>query len=100
MVSANGDYIERNVYESTASPAYLVSVADTAHYNFSDFTLVSPLASALGFSGPIDGDQMIRIQIAYSLAFFDRHLKDLPGALLDGASTEFPEVLIESRNLD
>lgn len=100
MVSANGEYSEREVYASTTGPAYLVSVADTAHYNFSDFTLVSPLASALGFSGPINGDQMIRIQIAYTQAFFDRHLKDLPGALLDGTSNEFPEVTIESRNTD
>ncbi|MCC6167414.1 MAG: hypothetical protein IT329_09330 [Caldilineaceae bacterium] len=34
---------------------------------------------------------------AYSLAFFDRHIKGLPAGLLDGTSQPYPEVSIETR---
>ncbi len=98
MVSQQGEYIEHGVYDNAGGPAYLVSVKDAVHHNFSDLSLISPLSSALGFMGPINGEQMLRIMNAYTLAFFDRHIKGLPGALLNGLSAEFPEVSIESRN--
>ncbi len=98
MTAADGKYIERSVYEAARGPAYLATIRGAVHHNFSDLSLISPLGNALGFMGPIDGEQMVRIMNAYALAFFDRHLKGLPGALLNGISAEFPEVGIESRN--
>ncbi|MHB8931935.1 MAG: alpha/beta hydrolase, partial [Bellilinea sp.] len=98
MISDNGSYLERTVFESAAAAAYLITIKGTEHYNFSDLTLVSPLAQAFDFSGPISGQQMVRIINTYSLAFFDKHLKDLPAPLLNGVSAEYPEVMIESRN--
>ncbi len=99
MAAEGGKYIERGVFEAASGPAYLVTVEGAIHHNFSDLSLISPLSSALGFMGSIDGSQMVRIMNAYTLAFFDRHLKDLPGALLNGLSAEFPEVSIDIRNL-
>ncbi len=98
MVSDNGQYLKREVYERATGVAYLVTVKGTEHYNFTDLTLISPMLAALDFSGPIDGQQMVRILNAYPLAFFDKHLKGLPASLLNGISAEYPEVLIESRN--
>lgn len=98
MISDNADYLEQEVYEKAAGAAYLITVSGAEHYNFTDMTLVSPLAQAFNFSGPIDGQQMVRIMNTYSLAFFDRYLKDLPSPLLNGISAEYPEVIIESRN--
>lgn len=98
LAAAEGKYAERGVYLAARGPAYLATVRGAAHHNFSDLSLISPISSALGFMGPIDGSQMVRIMNAYTLAFFDRHLRDLPGSLLNGLSAEFPEVLIESRN--
>ncbi|MHB8191706.1 MAG: alpha/beta hydrolase family protein [Bellilinea sp.] len=98
MISDNGSYLERAVFESAAAAAYLITIKGTEHYNFSDLTLVSPLAQTFDFSGPISGQQMVRIINTYSLAFFDKHLKDLPAPLLNGVSAEYPEVMIESRN--
>lgn len=98
MVSGSGEYLERSVYEQAAGPAYLVNIADSMHYNFTDLTLVSPFAQVIDFSGPIDGGQMIRIMNTYTMAFFDRHLKDQAAPLLNGISADFPEVTIESRN--
>lgn len=98
MISDNGSYLEQAVFENAAGAAYLITIKGTEHYNFSDLTLVSPMAQAFDFSGPISGQQMVHIMNTYSLAFFDRHLKDLPTSLLNGISAEFPEVMIESRN--
>lgn len=99
MVSGNGYYLERDVFESTLGPAYLVTIEGAEHYNFTDLTLVSPLAKTFNFSGPINGSQMIRIMNTYSLAFFDKHLKGLAAPVLNGISADYPEVSIESRNL-
>lgn len=98
MVSDNGHYLEQGVYDHAAGPAYLVTVKGTQHYNFTDMTLASPLAQSFHLSGPINGDQMVRIMNAYTLAFFDKHLRDLAAPLLNGISADFPEVSIESRN--
>jgi len=98
MISDNGSYLEQAVFENAAGAAYLITIKGTEHYNFTDLTLVSQLAQAFDFSGPISGQQMVRIMNTYSLAFFDKHLKDLPAPLLNGLSAEFPEVMIESRN--
>ncbi|MFD5461567.1 acetylhydrolase [Kitasatospora sp. NPDC127059] len=42
--------------------------------------------------GTLPADSSARIQQAYPLAFFDRHLRHCRGALLDGPSPKFPEV--------
>ena len=65
--------------------------------DFSDAPLLSPLTSWLGVTGPIDAQRAHSIINAYSLAFFDRHLKGRPARLLDGPVRQYPEVLFESR---
>ncbi len=97
MVSDNGQYREQEVFEQASGPAYQITVKGTEHYNFTDLTLISPLAAALNFSGPIDGQQMVKIINSYSLAFFDKHLKGLSAPILNGISAEYPEVVIESQ---
>jgi predicted dienelactone hydrolase len=87
----------RAVYESLSGPGYFVEVAGMFHSNFMDVPKWFPLASLFGLSGPIDGDRGHRIVNAYSLAFFDKHLKGEAAALLDGRSEQYPEVLFETR---
>jgi hypothetical protein len=69
-------------------------VRDAYHINFTDFNLVSPLFKfpLFGALGSIDTRQMERIMNAYTLAFFDQILKDIPSPLLQGNSTDYPEV--------
>jgi hypothetical protein len=55
------------------------------------------LASRVGLSGPVGVQRAHQIINAYSLAFFDRHLKGRPAALLDGPAARYPEVLLETR---
>ena len=58
---------------------------------------LSPLTDVLGLTGPIDSDRAHAIVNAYTLAFFDRYLKDQPAPLLAEPSPEYPEVLFERR---
>ena len=67
------------------------------HSNLTDIPYWSPLFSRLGVTGPIDGQRAHNIINAYSLAFFDQHLKGRPVALLDGPAKQYPEVVLETR---
>ncbi len=87
----------RAVYERLPSDGYYVQVPGAFHVDMTDAPLLSPLATRLGLSGPIGGQRAHRIINAYSLAFFDRHLKGQPAALLDGPARQYPEVLLETR---
>lgn len=87
----------RAVYEELPGDGYLVLVPGMFHLDFSDAPLYSPVTRWLGLTGPIDAHRASRILDAYTLAFFDRHLKGLPARLLDGASQEFPEVSFRTR---
>jgi hypothetical protein len=87
----------RAVYERLPGAGYYVQVPGMFHVDMNDVPLWSPLASRLGVTGPIGGDRAHRIVNAYSLAFFDRHLKDQPAALLDGPASQHPEVRFETR---
>ncbi|GIJ81297.1 Platelet-activating factor acetylhydrolase, isoform II [Micromonospora phaseoli] len=63
-------------------------------------SLIPQLARLMGMSdeelegwiGTLDPARAIRIQQAYPLAFFDRHLRGVRSRLLDGPSRAFPEV--------
>ncbi|MEY9858193.1 putative dienelactone hydrolase [Catenulispora sp. GAS73] len=49
-------------------------------------------ATVQSFVGTMDPNEGVRIQQAYPLAFFDLHLRHRHSTLLDGPSTEFPDV--------
>ena len=85
------------VYESLPGDGYYVEVPGMFHVNFTDLPYWSPVMSQLGVTGPIDRQQGFDIVNAYSVAFFDRHLKNQPAPLLDGPSEQYPEVNFETR---
>ena len=84
----------RAVYERLSGDGYYVQVPGVFHADMTDVPL---LASRVGLSGPVGVQRAHRIINAYSLAFFDRHLKGQPAALLDGPAEQYPEVLFETR---
>ncbi|NSL42869.1 acetylhydrolase [Streptomyces sp. 8P21H-1] len=72
-----------------------------AHISYGDNEALFPQAAKVyGWSeqqlqdliGTLDPAQAVRIQQAYPLAFFDRHLRRRRGRLLDGPSPAFPAV--------
>ena len=87
----------RAVYDRLPADGYFLQVPGMFHVNLTDIPYFSPLFSWLGITGPIDGQRAHDIINAYSLAFFDRHLKAQSADLLDGPTRQFPEVSFESR---
>lgn len=87
----------RAVFERLPANGYLVEVPGAFHSNFMDLPLWFPLASRLGVTGPIDGKRAHDIINAYTLAFFDRHVKGQPTAGFEELNGKYPEVHFESR---
>jgi predicted dienelactone hydrolase len=63
-----------------------ISIAGTAHYDFSDIPLLSPLAPQLGLKGPINGKRVITIVNDYLLSFFESTLNGKPTTLFENPS--------------
>ncbi|MFZ0545552.1 MAG: hypothetical protein WAM60_08940 [Candidatus Promineifilaceae bacterium] len=77
--------------------AYRLSIMGTSHLNFTDiFLWVSQFQGR--FLGSINPRRAVEVMNAYTLAFFDRHLKNKAAALLNGSSSQYPEAVIESYN--
>ena len=87
----------RAAFDSLRGDGYFVQVPGMFHVNLTDVPYWSPLFSWLGVAGPINGQRAHSIVNAYSLAFFDWHLKGQPEALLKGPTGRYPEVLFEGR---
>jgi hypothetical protein len=87
----------RAVYNRLPGAGYFVQAPGMFHVDLTDVDLLSPLAQMIGLSGPIGAERAHEIINAYSLAFFDRHLKGRPAALLDGPAEEYPDVIFETR---
>ena len=87
----------RVVYESLPGDGYFVRVPGMFHINYSDIPSWSPLWRLLGAAGPIDAQRAHNIVNAYSLAFFDLHLKGQPATRFDGPTKRYPEALFETR---
>lgn len=89
----------RAVFEGLPGDGYLVLVPGMFHADFSDAPLFSPLTSRLGVSGTLRAQRARDIVNDFSLAFFDRHLKGRPAALLDNPAERYPEVMFETGRL-
>jgi predicted dienelactone hydrolase len=87
----------RAVYDSLPGDGYFLRVPGIFHIDFTDVPSWSPIAGRLGFSGLLPAERSHAILNAYTLTFFERHLKGRPAPLLDGPSAQYPEVLFERR---
>jgi hypothetical protein len=85
----------QNLYQELRSDAYQLEIEGTRHYDFSDLPLLSPLSPWFGLKGPIDGQRVLRIIDDYVVAYFDMYLLGIDRPLLDGPSSEYPEVEFE-----
>ena len=84
-------------FERSAGPSYLVVIAGFEHSTFTDLPLF--LSVWPGEEAELDGERALGIQRVYVLEFFDRHLGGDAAPLLDGATPDYPEVAIRSRNV-
>jgi predicted dienelactone hydrolase len=85
-------------FQSSLSPVYSARISGVTHFNFFDFSIMSPLYKRLGVLGPIDGHRMLRLTEDYVLAFFDKHLRDRSDVDLALLSETYPEVEFAQRN--
>lgn len=87
----------RAVFNSLPADGYYVQIPGIFHIEMSDAPLLSPLlAPRLGLSGPLGTQRAHNIINAYTLAFFNQHLKGQPAPLLNGPSRQYPEVRLET----
>jgi len=75
-----------SAYENAAAAAYSLCIKDSGHLNFTDLPRISPFLSGMLGVGAVDSLECIKIVNAYSLAFFDRHIKGQSSPLLDDAA--------------
>jgi predicted dienelactone hydrolase len=83
-------------YERSESSAYWVFIKGSTHDFLTDIAVWGGLWGEAG--GETDGTRCLRIVSRYALAFFDRHLKGEDNPLLDGPSSDYPEVVFSSRH--
>ncbi|MCB0019757.1 MAG: hypothetical protein KDE09_18330 [Anaerolineales bacterium] len=83
------------VFSSLPVEGYLLSVPGLFHTDFSDAPLFTPLSSMMRLSGSHTVRRSHNIINAYTLAFFERHLRNRADTLLDSPSEQFPEAYLE-----
>ena len=102
MHSENWDSLdtpERNygligtLVEQASNEVVEITIQGTKHYDFSSLPLLSPLAENLGLKGPINGELVLEIINAESVAFFDYYLRGDEKISLEEISRRYPAVL-------
>ncbi len=78
---------------ASSGDAYVMTIAGTKHYDFTMLPLLTPLAPALGFKGPINGERGMQIITDYLVGCFDFYLKGVGAVARDG----YPEVTFAER---
>ncbi|NNE69198.1 MAG: hypothetical protein HKN29_02415 [Rhodothermales bacterium] len=95
------DYFSSAVADRLQAPGYSLTMSQTTHYSFTDLPVLLNLADVPEASrngstrppGTLDPFRNNTIINDWSLAFFDRYLRDGPGTLLDGSGGMYPEVV-------
>jgi predicted dienelactone hydrolase len=90
-VNSRNNELFNKFYPRVTNALGAVYIEGTAHYDFSDLPLLSPLAPQLGLKGPINGKRVTLINDEYLLNFFDVTLKEGSKKLFDDPSP-YPEV--------
>lgn len=73
------------IYATNQGTYYELTAPTAAHFNFSDYSLISPLFRLSGVTGAIEPRRMEATINRYLLALFDRHLRGKQSALLENS---------------
>ncbi|MGH8250025.1 MAG: alpha/beta hydrolase family protein [Steroidobacteraceae bacterium] len=96
MTSESAGLMNEPVFQRARNDAWYLIVIGSTHFNYSDFSLISPVFRTLGLLGPIEGRRMEQIMNAYIRSFFDQTLMGGDSSLLKGASADYPEVIFRA----
>jgi predicted dienelactone hydrolase len=91
-IDSRNNTLFNRFYPNAKQPFGVISIDGTAHYDFTDLPLLTPLASQLGLKGPINGKLVTTIVNDYLLSFFDLTLKGKATDLFDPATIKYAEV--------
>ncbi|MBC7810714.1 MAG: hypothetical protein H7175_06180 [Burkholderiales bacterium] len=86
----------QNIFE-TAVPSYSVRIAGSRHATFSDGPFLQSLVPQFADGATIDSERAWRITSDYLLGFFNHYINNEDVVLLDGPSSDYPEVTFERR---
>lgn len=92
MMSLNAIFLDRDLNDR-----YFVQIRDSAHWDYTDIPLFSPLTKLGGDRGSIGTGRMLALTNIYVGAFFDRHLAGKPAVVPNAPSSDFPEVQLKAR---
>jgi hypothetical protein len=79
-------------FEASTGPKTSVSIAGTAHYDFSDLPLLTPLAHIIGLKGPLNGKRVTEIVNTLSVSFFEQAVLEEGGSVYSPPMDRFPEL--------
>ncbi len=87
----------RETLWANSGNAIEIEVAQTEHFDFTDFKRLSPLLESVGLVGSIDANEIDEMMTTYLLDFFNYHLRGWEGVLLFADSAEFPEATVRRK---
>lgn len=92
--------LHQSHFQNSTVSAYSVSIPDATHFNFFDFSIMSPLYKRMGILGPMDGHRMLSITQVSVRAFFDVHLRGKSAKGWSAQLAHYPEIGLNERNTD
>lgn len=69
-----------------------LSIEGTAHYDFSDLPLLTPIAHTIGLKGPLSGKRVIQIVNTLSVSFFEQTLRPDGASAFSISLESYPEL--------
>jgi hypothetical protein len=86
-------YVNDLFYKRAESYAYQIKIRGARHASFGDVILWGKLIQWANDEPTIEDERMVHVQNAFSLVFFDKHLKGLSSPLMDDPSDDYPEAV-------
>ena len=85
-VASKNNRLFKHFHENIDPVTLVIGIEGTAHYDFGDIPMLSPVAHQLGLKGPIKMKRVTEIIQAYLIAFYDLTLNGKPTDLFIGPS--------------
>jgi pimeloyl-ACP methyl ester carboxylesterase len=98
MITDHRFFYDPISYKNAHGPFYEVALKGFEHFDFGDWPFWSNVSSLHDtfWLGSVDSARSETITRTYLLAFFDKYLKGSDTSLLEGSSSDYPEVTIHS----
>ncbi|WP_232242533.1 alpha/beta hydrolase family protein [Paenibacillus sp. GSMTC-2017] len=92
----NVQYQIEHLKKVAKNGGHILYIENTQHYNFADLQFYSPILQSLKITGAINPKRSASIINEYTLDFFNKHLKNKGGGLLEGPNSNYPEMKFAS----